>query len=121
MKASKKEIWKDVPGYGNRYKASNNGRIKCLSRGKWVVLTQNIRWGYYTVNIYIDKKDTIGYVHKMLLLAFVPNPENKKQGNHKNGIKTDNRLCNLEWCTPSENILHAFRTGLKKPFTGKRK
>ncbi len=67
---------------------------------------------------YINFRISIGvkrnlYVHRLLALAFIPNPENKPEVNHKNGVKTDNSLDNLEWMTKSENELHAFRTGLK--------
>lgn len=50
--------------------------------------------------------------HRIIALKFIPNPDNKPEINHKNGIKHDNRLNNLEWCTTSENIQHSFDTGL---------
>ena len=53
-------------------------------------------------------------LHRLLAEAFIPNPLNKKTINHKNGIKFDNRLKNLEWATQSENVAHAFRTGLTR-------
>ena len=64
--------------------------------------------GYWTVSLHKDKKQHIYLVHRLVAEAFIPNPENKSQVNHKNGIRSDARAENLEWVTPQENVRHAF-------------
>lgn len=69
--------------------------------------------GYYAVNIvYETKKGVTKPIHRLVATAFIPNPENKREVNHINGNKLDNRVENLEWATPKENTQHAIRTGL---------
>lgn len=68
--------------------------------------------GYYMVSFSYNNKSKPKRVHRLLADAFIANPKNKPQVNHINGIKTDNSLVNLEWCTPKENMDHAFKTGL---------
>lgn len=119
------EIWKDMDGYEGCYQISNLLRFKSLDR--YVVCNKNIPTKIVRGRILKSFLDTCGYprvhlskngvrkqesVHRLVALHFIPNPENKKEVNHKNGIKTDNRIENLEWVTHSENAIHAFSTGL---------
>lgn len=105
------EIWKDIPWYEWFYKASN----------LWNILSLNYRWKkwkkqillwwlttpWYKMIILCNGKQKKFDIHRIIASLFLENPEKKSQVNHKNGIKTDNRVDNLEWCTPSHNSLHS--------------
>jgi hypothetical protein len=114
-----KEIWKDIPNYESEYQVSNLGRVKSLKFGKEKVLNSNlISNGYCNVKLCKDGEKKDHTIHRLIMIAFVG--ESKLTVNHINGIKTDNRLENLEYCTQSENIQHAFENGLIKVSKGEK-
>lgn len=113
------EIWKDIEWYDWKYLVSNLGNVKSLNYNNTKIqkirkITIWIKWYWYLWlwSWFWDKK-TIK-VHRLVAQTFIPNPENKDEINHKNWIKTDNRVDNLEWCTRSENQLHSYSTWLNK-------
>ena len=109
-----KEIWRDIKGYEGLYQVSSNGRVKSLERadswGRTVkerILKPNVvGGGYLGVVLYAGGKTRMFFVHRLVCQAFHENPDNKPQVNHINEDKTDNRACNLEWCTCKQNINH---------------
>lgn len=111
MTKVQKEIWKDIAGYEGLYQVSNLGGIKSLPRNstRGGILKPLIHRGYSSVELCKNNIKKRFRVHRLEAFAFLPNPKNKPYINHKNGIRNDNRLENIEWCTNSENQLHSYR------------
>ena len=122
------EIWKPIKDFENIYEISNLGRVKSKERyvntiggakrkikDKILKPTLDSR-GYYVVSLYNEKgKSNPKLIHRLVCETFLENKNNYPVINHINGIKIDNRLENLEFCTQSHNIKEAYRLGLEKP------
>jgi hypothetical protein len=102
---------KVIPGYRD-YAVTEDGRVFSIKRNKWLKNTL-MTIGYYatTLRDANNNQNTV-YVHRIVAMTYLENPENKATVNHINGIKTDNRIENLEWATYSENSKHAHKIGL---------
>ena len=116
------EAWKDIPGYNGRYQASNLGRIRSMDRE---VTKSNGSKEFYKGKVLKPFVGTNGYLyitiaeepgkfrprrlHRVIAETFIPNPLNLPQINHINEDKTDNRVCNLEWCTAEYNTFYGHR------------
>jgi hypothetical protein len=128
------EEWRDIPGFPG-YQASSWGRLRSLARMAWNprgrgysfwkkerILTSkpDKKCGYLSHSVYsaVQPEKQTFLAHRLVALAFIPNPESKAFVNHKSGVKTDNRPCNLEWCTKPENGAHAVAMGLHTPLRG---
>ena len=120
------ERWKVIEGYEGLYEVSDQGRIKRVSGWKnpkgayiqasGIISEKNIKKnGYKGVVLSKNGKPTSFLIHRLVAQSFIPNPHNLPQVNHIDGDKTNNRVENLEWVTPQQNVRHAFDTGLKKP------
>lgn len=126
------EQWSDIAGYEGYYQVSNLGRVRSCDRyvkGRWgktyihgkllrpgfgkegITPTGKVN-GYCNVVLHKEGKAKFIEVHRLVAVAFVPNPENLPVVNHKDGVKYHNEASNLEWVTPSENSKHAIETGL---------
>lgn len=119
------EVWKPIFRYGGMYEVSSRGRIRSYKNGRWLPLkeprllkpTVN-KEGYRYVQLRRDGKT---YAHKVSILVattFLPNPMGLPIVNHCDGVKTNDAMTNLEWCTQGHNLRHAYRTGLKIPVRG---
>ena len=101
------EIWKDINGYEGLYQISNFGNVKSLSNNfsrKEKILKPKQRKGYLYVSLCKNGKRKYYLVHRLVAEHFIPNPDNKPYIDHINGYKSDNRVCNLRWCTQKENM-----------------
>lgn len=115
------EIWKPIQGFEDCYEVSNLGNVRSLDRYiycksktkpnlfKGKILKQRFdKYGYLTVNLKKSQKSHIKKVHRLVALAFIKNPNNCDNINHIDGIKTNNIISNLEWCTPSYNTCYSL-------------
>lgn len=113
------EIWEDIENYEGYYQVSNLGRVKSLSRS-WYNWHGNLQTkkenylkglvdsdGYLNVSLSKNNITAKAKIHRLVAMAFIPNPENKLQVNHKKGIKSDNRVSEIEWVTGKENVNNA--------------
>jgi len=123
------EIWKPIIGYENFYEVSNLGQIRSKdtlienkgSGGKYIKKgcvrkhVINHKTGYHEVMLSVNNKIKNILVHRMVAIAFIPNPNNYETVNHLHGDKDDNSENALEWLSQSKNNKHSFSAGLKKP------
>lgn len=124
MDYNKTTEWKEIEAYDGTYEVSNTGMVR--SRNRFIVTgTGSTRYlsgqmikfkvsrdSYRFVSLSFRGKVKSHYLHRLVAAAFIPNPLNKPTVNHINGRKSDNRVANLEWVTLSENMRHAYETGL---------
>lgn len=108
----KVEIWKDIKGYEGLYQISNFGRVKsfCLNKKGKIRALSTFSTGYVYVGLSRNALTKHHLVSILVAEHFIPNPENKKFVNHKDGNKKNNRFYNLEWSTQSENTKHSMYT-----------
>lgn len=123
-----KEEWRDIDGYEGLYQVSSFGRVRGIDRIvnnpkykhtgmtiKSKLLHQYKVNGYLRTQLYKNSGYKNIFVHRLVAKAFIPNEDGKKFVNHLDGNKHNNNYANLEWCTRSENQIHAYKKGLQKP------
>lgn len=111
-----KEIWKEIEVFGGSYSVSSEGRVRSngLLKGKnskvRILKTEMSKKGYLRVGLTKDGKQKKYLVHRLVAIAFLDNPNNLPEVNHRNEIKTDNRVENLEWMSRRDNMNYGDRT-----------
>lgn len=116
------EIWKDVVGYEGSYQISNLGRLKSTFNGRGTRLLRNqiTNSGYYSHLLYKDSKCKIKLIHRLVAEAFIPNPLNLPEVNHKDENKLNNNVDNLEWCDHTYNVNYGTANQRMRKTKGKR-
>lgn len=110
----KNEVWKPIKGFEGIYEVSNLGRVRSLTRKVWNYtkpgrILKPYDNGHSYLNVGLSnggKEEKHAYIHRLVAQAFIPNPDNLPQVNHKNFDKKDNRVENLEWVTEEQNHKH---------------
>ena len=117
------EIWKPIVGTKGFIEVSSEGRVRSLLRGSPRVLkTQTDKKGYHRLRVTIEREKMCYKVHREVAKAFIPNPDNLPQVNHKDGNKSNNAVDNLEWISNRDNAHHAIENGLwENVFEGSRR
>lgn len=96
-------MWKNIIGYDGKYQINKSGKIKSVLRNNLVMKINTDRYGYKFILLCKNNQYKMCLIHRLLAQTFIPNPNNKREINHINEKKSDNRLCNLEWATSKEN------------------
>lgn len=112
-----------IPGFENNYLINPNGNIvspskvdkKGALRNTRILKPHKTKNGYMRIGLTLKGKQKQYYVHRLVAITFLENPYGKLQINHLDGNKLNNNLTNLEWCDNHENIIHSYRTGIRKP------
>jgi len=110
---SNMDWWKDIEGYKGLYEVSKNGLVRSVRNNIILKISKN-RDGYNKVTLCSEGHRKTICIHRVVCVAFIKNPLMKKTVNHKDGVKTNNSVDNLEWATSKENNQHAWDTGLIK-------
>jgi hypothetical protein len=108
-----KEFWKDIKKYEGHYQASNLGRIRSIKFKSRILKFHKSR--YLFTHLSKNGKTEVLLVHRVIAQTWIKNPKNLLTVNHKDGNKLNNNIMNLEWCSPSYNIIHSFKMGLSHP------